>query len=133
MSGRGSAPACMKVFSLWSASPIGPMGADLLEVHQDICPTWRRLALEIQPEMNSANTVRGSTSASGSCMIPCTRVAPPPLHRRKPVLSAQLAYDMLRQLPVDFAVSRDRLRRLQRGVRVPVVPPAISRKYAAEF
>ena len=79
MSGRGSAPACMKVFSLWSASPIGPGGADLLEEHQDICPTWRRLALEIQPDMNSANTVRGSTSASGSCMIPCTRVASPHL------------------------------------------------------
>jgi len=46
MSGRGSAPACMKVFSLWNALPIGPGGADLLEVHQDICPTWRRLALE---------------------------------------------------------------------------------------
>jgi hypothetical protein len=48
-------------------------------------------------------------------------------------LSAQLAYDMLRQLLVDFAVSRDRLRRFQRGVRVPVVPPTMSRKYAAEF
>jgi hypothetical protein len=57
MSGRGSAPAYMKVFSLWRASLIGPMGAGLLEVHIDICPTWRRLALEIQPEMNSTNTV----------------------------------------------------------------------------
>ena len=31
----------------------------MLEVHQDICPTWRRLALEIQPEMNSSNHNQG--------------------------------------------------------------------------
>jgi hypothetical protein len=59
MSGRGSAPACMKVFSSRSASLIGPGCADWLEVHQDICPTWRRLALEIQPEMSSSKHRQG--------------------------------------------------------------------------
>jgi hypothetical protein len=80
MSGRGSTPACMKVFSLWSASPIGPGGADLLEVHQDICPTWRRLVLEIQPEINSSKHRQGKYIGERklrSCMIPCTRVASP--------------------------------------------------------
>jgi hypothetical protein len=84
MSGRGSTPACMKVFSLWSASPIGPGGADLLEVHQDICPTWRRLVLEIQPEINSSKHRQGKYIGERKLhdTVHACRLPHPPLHRR---------------------------------------------------
>jgi hypothetical protein len=76
MSGRGCAPSCMKVFSLWRASPTGPGGADLRKCIKTFAqhgPGWRLRSA--RDELSKHR--QGKYIGERKLMIACMRVTSP--------------------------------------------------------